>query len=33
MRHQAIQHNKLCSNKYLCIENELQEKENDEKYF
>ena len=27
MRHQDIQHNKFCSNKYLCIENQVQEEE------
>ena len=27
MRHQIIQHNKFCLNKYLCIENQMQEEE------
>ena len=27
MRHQIIQHNKFCLNKYLLIENQVQEKE------
>ena len=28
MRHQIIQHNKFCLNKYLLTENEVQEEEN-----
>ena len=27
MRHQIIQHNKFCLNKYLLIENQMQEEE------
>ena len=27
MRHQIIQHNKFCLNKYLCIKNQMQEEE------
>ena len=27
MPHEIIPHNKLCLNKYLCIENQLQEEE------
>ena len=27
MRHQIIQHNKFCLNRYLCIENHMQEEE------
>ena len=27
MRHQIIQHNKVCLNKYLLIENQVQEEE------
>ena len=27
MRHQVIQHNKFCLNKYLCTENQVEEEE------
>ena len=30
MRHQIIQHNKFCLNKYLWIENQVQEEEKSE---
>ena len=33
MRHQIIQHNKFCLNKYLCIQNQLQEKDTMRKVF
>ena len=33
MRHQIIHHNKSCSNKYLCIENQVQEEETTKNVF
>ena len=33
MRNQIIQHNKFCLNKYLCIENQVQEEETMRKVF
>ena len=33
MRHQIIQHNKFCLNKYFSIENQVKEERDDEKRF